>query len=145
MPDDIKLPPPFATLHDDGYWTMPRGAEFDKSNRAGWRREVYTADQLRAAVLADRESRWQPIETAPRDGTAFRGYHPELIDLDFNPAGSVECAFDGAQFIGCVWNGQQDAWYGKPVELTHWQPLPAPPEQEPTPPAQAGGTDGDGA
>ena len=70
---------------------------------------------------------WQPIETAPKDGTAFRGYHESLIDLDFNPHGSVECAFDGEKFIGCVWNGQQDAWYGKPVQLSHWMPFPPPP------------------
>lgn len=54
MPDDIKLPKPFATLHDDGYWTMPRGAEPYESRSVGWCQHVYSADQLRAAVEADR-------------------------------------------------------------------------------------------
>ena len=76
----------------------------------------------------DAISKWQPIETAPKDGTAFRAYADELIDLDFNPCGSVEAAWSGEEFIGCVWNGQQDAWYGKAINPTHWMPLPAAPK-----------------
>ena len=78
----------------------------------------------------DAISKWQPIETAPKDGTAFRAYADELIDLDFNPCGSVEAAWSGEEFIGCVWNGQQDAWYGKAINPTHWMPLPAAPKGE---------------
>mgnify|MGYP003408535225 CR=1 FL=1 len=92
---------------------------------------LYTADQLTEAYEAGKReaiSKWQPIETAPKDGTAFRAYADELIDLDFNPCGSVEAAWSGEEFIGCVWNGQQDAWYGKAINPTHWMPLPAAPK-----------------
>lgn len=44
------LPEPFATLHDDGHWTMPPGKESYKSRFAGWWAEVYSAEQLRAAL-----------------------------------------------------------------------------------------------
>lgn len=71
---------------------------------------------------------WQLADTAPRDGLPFRAYGPELIDEDFNPQGSVEACWAGEEFIGCVWNGQQDSWYGKPIEFTHWQPIPDPPK-----------------
>ncbi len=74
---------------------------------------------------------WFPISQAPKDGTAFRAFAIELIDLDFNPGGSVECAWDGEAFIGCVWNGQQDVWYGTPINPTLFQPLPPAPG-EPT-------------
>lgn len=73
---------------------------------------------------------WKPIATAPKDGTMFRAYADDLIDLDFNPQGSVECAWDGECFVGCVWNGQQDAWYGKPVAPTYWMPIPIAPQGE---------------
>ena len=91
----------------------------------------FSEDQLTEAYEAgkrDAISKWQPIETAPKDGTAFRAYADELIDLDFNPWGSVEAAWSGEEFIGCVWNGQQDAWYGKAINPTHWMPLPAAPK-----------------
>ena len=53
-----KLPPlpePFSTLHDDGHWTMPRGKEPYQSRYAGWRAEVYSADQVRSIQLATLE------------------------------------------------------------------------------------------
>ena len=92
---------------------------------------LYTADQLTEAYEAGKRDaipEWQPIDTAPKDGTAFRAYADELIDLDFNPCGSVEAAWNGEELIGCVWNGQQDAWYGKAINPTHWMPLPAAPK-----------------
>jgi hypothetical protein len=73
-------------------------------------------------------SEWQPIETAPKDGTAFRAYAPELIHPDFNPWGSVEAVFDGeSQFVGAVWDGCHDIWRTEIIQPTHWMPLPAPP------------------
>lgn len=73
---------------------------------------------------------WQPIETAPRDGSAFRAYHPDLVHADFNPSGSVEACFDGEQIVGAVWNGCHDIWNTTLIEPTHWMPLPAPPSRE---------------
>lgn len=94
---------------------------------------LYTLDQLTEAYEAGKRDaipEWQPIETAPKDGTAFRAYADELVDLDFNPCGSVEAVWNGEEFIGCVWNGQQDTWYGKAINPTHWMPLPAAPKGE---------------
>ena len=100
--------------------------------RSGWKEKQATIDRQAAQieVMRDATPEWQPIETAPKDGTAFRAYADELIDLDFNPWGSVEAAWSGEEFIGCVWNGQQDAWYGKAINPTHWMPLPAAPKGE---------------
>lgn len=70
---------------------------------------------------------WQPIETAPRDGTRVWLYRPE-------------CPEDQRQATGWwhqSWSGDE-AWWMDPAdseqsEPTHWQPLPT----APTPPAAA--------
>lgn len=62
------------------------------------------------------EEAWQPIETAPRDGTdilawnAFMGvYNTSFV------AGEFPCGFS---------SGHSATWFPKP---THWMPLPPPP------------------
>lgn len=61
---------------------------------------------------------WQPIDTAPRDGSIL-GFSPEHGPL-------VYVARLYAQ-TGVIWEAQfdDDSWAGQP---THWQPLPPPPE-----------------
>ncbi len=103
-------------------WHKEHAKYMEQVDIVHWCEEAYEAGKR------DAISKWQPIETAPKDGTAFRAYADELIDLDFNPCGSVEAAWSGEEFIGCVWNGQQDAWYGKAINPTHWMPLPAAPK-----------------
>lgn len=63
---------------------------------------------------------WQPIDTAPKDGTYI-------------------LAFDGEDYITIVsWaqyhinKGKRGCWLDRendPWILTHWQPLPAPPTE----------------
>ena len=55
---------------------------------------------------------WQPIETAPRDGTRVLVYERD--------------AALGA--ISLNWVDQDGWWLGHP---THWMPLPTPPEDKP--------------
>jgi len=59
---------------------------------------------------------WQPIETAPRDGTWVLLYSPN----ENQPA--------VAYFNGHAWddNGDGGFWF----EPTHWMPLPPKPGQE---------------
>jgi hypothetical protein len=63
-------------------------------------------------------SEWQPIETAPKDGTAFLGYNAgrERIYL----IESVHVEYDSKT----TW--QDRAGYYN-ITLTHWMPLPPPP------------------
>lgn len=87
--------------------------------------------QIRAALLAAAAARpaqdgWQPIETAPKDGT------PVLLWIEFF------CASGGPMegvrpMMATCWN-HGDGWYGGPSQVpgfspTHWRPLPAPPQQ----------------
>jgi hypothetical protein len=61
---------------------------------------------------------WQPIETAPKDGSLFLAW----------------CASDDHFFIG-RWNKKFQCWsadmrLSEVDDVTHWQPLPSPPAQE---------------
>lgn len=59
------------------------------------------------------KSRWRPIETAPKDGTAMRIYTSHLVCLD-------------SHFSDGHWRDH----YGNGIDgkATHWMPLPPPPQ-----------------
>jgi len=67
---------------------------------------------------------WQPIETAPRDGTRFWAF---------------QASKEAEQYICwwkedfAHWEGWQTVWDDEP-EPTHWMPLPDPPADQTTPP-----------
>ena len=68
---------------------------------------------------------WQPIETAPKDGTLV-----DLWVIDTSD-GSGRRETD-AYFANGKWWSTRDTNAGEPVEqgritATHWMPLPAPP------------------
>ena len=85
---------------------------------------------------------WQPIETAPRDGTSvllFTACHG--ITQAWFSAGEWEEHYEyGPQYNGPVWVCADDAFQIEVEEMgpdvddmhhgtaTHWQPLPPPPE-----------------
>ncbi len=71
-------------------------------------------------------SEWQPIETAPKDGTAILGYA-------FYPL-----SFGGGRCAVVYWDGDEEEWdlvvKGSYAEdgiwmPEYWMPLPAPPEK----------------
>jgi len=69
---------------------------------------------------------WQPIETAPRDGTHILGYWKTMRITDY-PAVLYK--------DDCFLNPNAFSFVGK-VELeevfpTHWMPLPTPPKDQP--------------
>ena len=82
--------------------------------------EAATMLQTDAVLSAMQDVGWRGIESAPRDGTKFRGYH---LSLD----GYTENWFALVEYSG------DDQWPWKDVEgkhreqfLTHWQPFLAP-------------------
>lgn len=60
-------------------------------------------------------SGWQPIETAPRDGTCFLGFDPFL-----------NCVFIGHMFK--FHDGFKFVANALVRDATHWRPLPQPPK-----------------
>lgn len=88
-------------------------------------------DEAKAAAQADYASRimsalqpsdgWQPMDTAPRDGTEFIACNPGFAPF------SCRCDSDGF-FVHMSEDGIPIAY-----PFTRWRPLPAPPESEPRP------------
>ena len=62
---------------------------------------------------------WQPIETAPKDGRKILGFDPSLL-------GIVIAEWDRAGWY--VDRGSQDGLGFENTPLTHWAPLPDPPD-----------------
>lgn len=78
-----------------------------------------TVTALRAGAAALLAQRWQPIETAPKDGTWILVSHPAWTD------GKWEIA-QWSQYSEC-WQTYDTGLTGL-MPPTHWMPLPSPPE-----------------
>lgn len=77
---------------------------------------------------------WQPIETAPRDGTSIIGWNGKYVSAMIwskhkDDEGHVGWCEAGYEYGGVLYL----LHYVFDPEPTHWQPLPAPPQMEPTP------------
>jgi hypothetical protein len=87
---------------------------------------------------AKNESAWQPIETAPKDGTPFLAVIIDIVD-EYDEHDRLIAKAKREVHIGVA---QQMEFLGGPIEIpysgsivrgrrfTHWQPLPAPPASE---------------
>lgn len=76
---------------------------------------------------------WQPIETAPKDGSAISVIGGEYISEAANKKPlnfplTVQYAPDGGGYSGCLWSHAIDHYYGIGCCPTHWMPLPKPPQ-----------------
>jgi hypothetical protein len=78
-------------------------------------------------------STWQPIETAPKDGTAILGWHANyggaVVSLEF-VEDDLSSGFVGewaVSELGCYGGS---CWEGLDG-ITHWMPLPSPPDATP--------------
>ena len=83
-----------------------------KSDNQAARLKIHEAADALDAALKERE--WQPIETAPKDGTPF---------IVWWPGGYADTMASWREYLGFIGFGEPHA--------THWQPLPAPPKVTP--------------
>lgn len=75
---------------------------------------------------------WQPIETAPRDGTpiiAYGRWAGEINGPDKEPGTYIVAWQYGGRtdYEGFEWTCQNTDAYAAWVKATHWMPLPEPP------------------
>ena len=70
-------------------------------------------------------SDWQPIETAPKDGTVIFVWH----ECETNRHAAFDVNIKKAQWLEDCDEWRVDAFGGNvPPKLTHWMPLPEPPK-----------------
>jgi hypothetical protein len=67
-------------------------------------------------------SEWQPIETAPKDGTGFIYFQGLLHEQKW--IGSA--VWHKGKFLHVQWDRCQDDWLE--INPTYWMPLPDPPQ-----------------
>lgn len=66
---------------------------------------------------------WQPIETAPRDGTEFLCFKRSIKTI-------VVCTWLDEDHPDCDGDAPHVTWDHSPLfDATHWAPLPPPPQQ----------------
>jgi hypothetical protein len=83
-------------------------------------------------------SEWQPIETAPRDGTPFLAFNPlvGVYHTAYTTRWTGEPNEEGYEGFPCgFWHSGGRCYpFGKwDCVPSHWMPLPEPPPWEPTP------------
>ena len=96
--------------------------------RNGYQSVVVTVDAEMLGWLASMIApQWQPIETAPKDGTPVIVYPPLWRDVTI----SMAC-FDmdrGAVYSRPFWRHlDADSAMSRDNQPTHWMPMPEPPE-----------------
>ena len=109
----------------DGQWfnERPRGA-----GPYWWRKHLADVTAALASLPDDvSEDPWQPIETAPKDGTEILLYGPGVLLSDGRTS-----MYARAQHVG--WAHEVDGhleWATRDPSVTcrptHWRPLPSPP------------------
>jgi hypothetical protein len=114
-----------ANLHDENFHNFVECGNCEAKGPAFSYDETDSMDKAIAAW--NQPSPWQPIETAPRDGTDFIAYN-EFTGPYITAAKSIfpiAAPPDGTiRFPMHYWHGQKGTWFPEP---THWQPLPSPP------------------
>lgn len=77
-------------------------------------------NQAKAALEAAEAVRWQPIESAPKDGTE--------VDLWAYEGRAPACHYHCDEWM--AWGGDPEIGYITIKDPTHWRRIPAPPESK---------------
>jgi Protein of unknown function (DUF551) len=107
----------------------PKGIEDEWRRRFDAQREEIEQSEVEFFAWLKHQPRWQPIETAPKDGTQVLGWLPESEEH----SATMEIVFYGKHnhvpLYGWLYRG--DRIGREEVEgcqPTHWMPLPSPPD-----------------
>lgn len=74
-------------------------------------------------------SEWQPIETAPKDGTPILGFRFYPVAIRWRPDLDSEFQWDAVSLGShASTNFMSNGFIDGDSNLTHWMPLPEPPK-----------------
>lgn len=112
---------------------IPSWGDILEEAREQYHKEARTAWDAAKAALAEAgfviAPDWQPIETAPKNGTP--------IDIwTYEPGNGAEPDAPGSRLAGARWHPHDERWIKhdcsilrRRVVVTHWRPEPAAPDQ----------------
>lgn len=116
--DAIAADPPSAPSDDHDDW------------QHGWQDGAMAcAAEIRARTPAPQEDGWQPIESAPKDGTVILLSHSFYTlcgyESKMRPLKKIAIGYYDGNWLTGVPGGHSCG--GGDKQFTHWRPLPAPP------------------
>ena len=128
---EVGEPVLYAEFAEDGGWL---GDASEYADHLEEPHALFTSDQVSAAIIkatkpleekltkAEQRAEWQPISTAPKDGTVFLGYKlGQFRECYKVPRDDCDMwCFGGV-------SGADDLFPN--IKPTHWMPLPTPPKR----------------
>lgn len=72
-------------------------------------------------------SEWQPIETAPRDGTIILAWRYYMVAMRWDEKAGDEFPWEAVQ-LGGLHAMKENGYQEEDLALTHWMSLPEPPK-----------------
>jgi len=109
--------------------------------KANVRDAIFTAEEyetirkalaLAEAVEKDYAAGWQPIESAPRDGTSILMWGIDYTEAEIGKCVDIPITEGDVDstYKAFVWNDGATSWDSFcDMTPTHWQPLPEPPSE----------------
>lgn len=94
----------------------------DNGSGSDWQKRHEDAEPLYTHPPLVRENAWQPIDSAPKDGSWMLVYQEGVLE----PSISVCCFEDGWWYCH---DGKNCELPLRGIEPTHWMPLPTPPKE----------------
>ena len=71
---------------------------------------------------------WQPIETAPKDGTEILVWAGSCVVVSWRRLNGIGYPREAWRLVhGAYSSGDEGDWSNEVEHPTHWMPLPAPP------------------
>ena len=114
------------------YWRIEA-----QSFESKWEMELTRKWNLAKETMSNK-SEWQPIETAPKDGTEILSYHNREILYSNGERKKFEWIKIVRWDVFVQWDNPEDEYdwmtgsnfdEPTPTDPTHWMPLPKPPKQ----------------
>jgi hypothetical protein len=109
-------------IHDEYCNLILSENEFDEINCRKY-------DVLKTIRAALESMQWQPIETAPKDGSVIYLYCPRF-NCTRGSWKHDEYFRDEERWFSEDGDSESTGYYYVPLNPTHWMPIPTPPESE---------------
>ena len=117
------------TIHRKGRMNPGKFYELTDGNGAFWMYPAQSVERIAAALRSAQVPEWRPIETAPKDGTSILAWRFYSVAIRWRPDLDGEFPWDAVSLESHPsTNFTTNGFMEDDRALTHWMPLPSPPE-----------------